>query len=66
MPIFEYICPKCGHRFEELIIRRSEEDQVECPQCGHKKAEKTMSTFSGGAKGESGALSGCNSSSGFS
>ena len=66
MPIFEYICPECGHRFEELIIRRSDGDQVECPKCGYNKADKAVSTFSSGSAGNSGWLGGWNPSWSFS
>lgn len=31
MPMFEYICPHCGKKFEELV--RSHEEEVHCPDC---------------------------------
>ena len=33
MPIYDFKCAECGHRFEKLttIARR---DQVTCPKCG--------------------------------
>ena len=32
MPTYEYICEKCGHRFE-LFQRMSEEPKSKCPEC---------------------------------
>lgn len=32
MPIYEYACPACGHRFEK--IQRQRGDQQPCPKCG--------------------------------
>ena len=33
MPLYEFICSHCGHRFEE-ISTISARDQVRCPKCG--------------------------------
>jgi putative FmdB family regulatory protein len=44
MPIYEYVCTKCGHAFEELI--RGDEKPV-CPSCGHKAPERQMSVTAG-------------------
>jgi putative FmdB family regulatory protein len=43
MPIYEYACADCGHRFEELIF--SDEKPL-CPKCESASAEKQLSTFS--------------------
>lgn len=32
MPMFQYVCPSCGKKFDELVARFSEE--VRCPVCG--------------------------------
>ena len=48
MPLFEYQCVTCGHRFEALVVasRRPET----CPRCASQKIEKQASTFGmGGA-----------------
>lgn len=50
MPIFEYRC-EAGHRFEKLIRRESDEQQVECPSCGSAQVEKELSTFAAHANG---------------
>jgi putative FmdB family regulatory protein len=52
MPIYEYQCSKCAHRFE-MIQGASEKDcKIICPRCGHSKAQRIISSFScGGARG---------------
>jgi putative FmdB family regulatory protein len=47
MPIFEYVCGKCGKLFEKLILGRSQESPA-CPHCGSKQVEQKFSTFSSG------------------
>jgi putative FmdB family regulatory protein len=42
MPLYEYQCKKCGHRFE-LIQSFSAEDPKECPVC-HGEVERLIST----------------------
>jgi putative FmdB family regulatory protein len=42
MPLYEYQCKKCGHRFE-LIQSFSAEDPTECPVC-HGEVERLIST----------------------
>jgi putative FmdB family regulatory protein len=34
MPIYQYACPDCGHKFE-LKQRFSDNPVKKCPQCGH-------------------------------
>jgi putative FmdB family regulatory protein len=33
MPLYEYLCKKCGHRFEE-IKKFSDKQPKRCPECG--------------------------------
>jgi putative FmdB family regulatory protein len=33
MPLYEYLCQKCGHRFEE-IRKFSDKQPTKCPKCG--------------------------------
>lgn len=33
MPLYEFVCSQCGHRFEELTAI-SGRDAVRCPRCG--------------------------------
>ncbi len=55
MPIYEYQCTKCSHRFE-MIHGVSEKDKENaCPKCGDPKPQRVMSIFScGGIKGSEG------------
>jgi putative FmdB family regulatory protein len=46
VPIYEFVCESCGHRFEELVGthvgRRAAE--VACPECGSAKVERLVSS----------------------
>ncbi|HVG38268.1 MAG TPA: zinc ribbon domain-containing protein, partial [Pyrinomonadaceae bacterium] len=45
MPIFEYVCQKCDHRFEQ-IVSGATVTKLQCPACQGKKLEKQLSVFS--------------------
>ena len=56
MPIYEYKCPKCGHKFELLRpLSQANEDAV-CPRC-HECAPRVLSTFASFSVGEGGVSS---------
>lgn len=42
MPIYEFECTACGHRFEELM-RLSDPDPAVCPSCGAPQVRKRLS-----------------------
>ncbi|MFV1959217.1 MAG: zinc ribbon domain-containing protein, partial [Planctomycetota bacterium] len=42
MPIFEYRCETCGHRFELLVFGS---EKPACPKCSSMKLEKQLSGF---------------------
>jgi putative FmdB family regulatory protein len=42
MPIYEYVCAKCGHEFETLVRSGSTPD---CPTCHATELEKKLSVF---------------------
>jgi putative FmdB family regulatory protein len=42
MPIFEYRCEACGHKFEAILFGQQ---TPECPSCHTEKLEKQLSTF---------------------
>lgn len=42
MPIYEFICEKCGTEFELLVYKS---DEPACPSCGNKEPTKKMSSF---------------------
>lgn len=43
MPLYEYECDVCGHRFEK-IQKFSDPPADVCPKCGEKKVHKLMSS----------------------
>ena len=51
MPIYEYQCKKCGHRFEKLHQSFSEARVKKCPECGG-KVEQLLSAPAAHFKGE--------------
>ncbi len=64
MPIYEYACPACGHRFEKFIRRPDQAEPPACPDCGEANVPRAVSTF--GAIGLSSAGAGFATSSGAS
>lgn len=42
VPLYEYQCKKCAHRFEELV--RLSDGAPDCPACGAPAAERLFST----------------------
>ena len=46
MPLYEYRCRECGHRFEILQRLGQGAEGLECPHCGAPGVEKLFSTFS--------------------
>ncbi len=63
MPIFEYICLKCGAEFSELI--RTDEEKPKCPVCAGEKVEKKVSSFASSGESHSGFSTGQTSCSPF-
>ena len=45
MPIYEYACPDCGHRFE-LIQKFSDDPARDCPSCKQANVRKLVSLSS--------------------
>ena len=69
MPLYEYQCRECGHRFEILQRIGEGSEGLACPSCGEARLDKQFSTFASGASsGSSPAPSsggGCGGGSGF-
>lgn len=63
MPLFEYECRECGHRFEAFIFGSR---HPACPECGSEELEKLLSSFGVGSAGSSGSKGSSKSSSCFS
>ena len=55
MPIYEYVCGNCQHRFEKLQSM-SFSGEVVCPECGE-SAKRAISVFTAVTRGSSGDLS---------
>lgn len=51
MPLFEYMCVRCGSTFEKLV-RSSGPQEIICPTCKSTTVQKQMSSFA--VKGVSG------------
>ncbi len=49
MPLYEYYCPVCDHKFELLRPMARAGDPATCPS-GHEGAERVISAFSTFAK----------------
>jgi putative FmdB family regulatory protein len=47
MPIFEYICRECQHRFEAIVLGAK---PPRCPKCESKKLEQQVGRFARGRK----------------
>jgi putative FmdB family regulatory protein len=59
MPIFEYRCEACGHKFEAILFGSQ---TPECPQCHTDKLEKQLSTFAVSKSSASSPAAGCGQS----
>lgn len=45
MPIYEFRCDKCGHRFEKLCPLGADGAKMECPVCAAPAPKRVMSGF---------------------
>ncbi len=45
MPLYEYRCTDCDHRFEALVPA-GRADLTGCPSCGAEQARRLLSVFS--------------------
>jgi putative FmdB family regulatory protein len=57
MPIYEYKCRACDHRFAVLQRIGEGNEHLTCEKCGESKPTKQFSTFASSSKGESSAIS---------
>jgi putative FmdB family regulatory protein len=56
MPIYEYVCSHCGHRFEKLVRNIDGEQQVHCPRCRENGSTRVPSSFAVSRGGSPAAL----------
>ena len=55
MPVYTYVCEKCGEKFDLLVGITSEKEELKCKKCGSKNIRKILSAFSvGNLNGKSG------------
>lgn len=41
MPVYEYLCRKCGKSFEQVeTVKEHDPSKVRCPECKSKKVER--------------------------
>jgi putative FmdB family regulatory protein len=59
MPIFEYLCAGCGHKFEAIIFG---DQKAECPQCHAAEVQQQLSTFSAHSHSNAASASACGQS----
>jgi putative FmdB family regulatory protein len=45
MPIYEYTCNQCGHRFEEWQASMNADAKVQCTKCQSRDVERLVSVF---------------------
>jgi len=53
MPLYEYRCTDCDHRFEVLQRMGDSAESLSCPECGEAEVTKEFSTFAGTVAGGS-------------
>jgi putative FmdB family regulatory protein len=53
MPIYEYECSRCGHRFELRRGVDESDSDIKCPVCGNKHPRRVLSSFATGSSSES-------------
>ena len=56
MPIYEYVCPKCDVKFEQMRPVSQATEAAACPQC-EGSAKRVLSTFACFSTDESGVTS---------
>ena len=57
MPLFEFMCVRCGNHFEQLV-RGSGTQEIVCPRCKSNTVQKQMSSFAVKGVSHSGAGAG--------
>ena len=56
MPIYEYVCPSCNTRFEELRPASRMDEAADCPR-GHQRGRRVLSTVATLTRDADGAVS---------
>ena len=48
MPIYTYVCKKCGQKFDSLVRIRAGKEEIKCKKCGSENVQKTFASFNVG------------------
>ncbi len=67
MPLYEYRCAECGHRFEILQRIGEGAEGLSCPHCDAAGVQKQFSTFASNSDGKAdfASAASCGGGSGF-
>jgi putative FmdB family regulatory protein len=65
MPVYEYKCSVCNHRFSVLQRIGEGNDHLRCEKCGEPKPIKQFSTFASSSGSQGGSAINTSSSGGF-
>ncbi len=64
MPLYDFKCKECGHKFEKLVFKEEEIKEIKCPKCQSSNIEKLLTSFKiGGSESSSSSCSSCSSGS---
>ena len=55
MPLYEYLCEGCNHKFEEIVSYPKRDDEMPCPKCKGASERVVISSFSISTKSDVGA-----------
>lgn len=67
MPIYEYVCDKCGEKFDALRSMKDSDKEIECTRCHSLQTHRALSlcfAHSDGREVSSSASGGCSGCSG--
>ncbi|MCD6309216.1 MAG: zinc ribbon domain-containing protein [Candidatus Eremiobacteraeota bacterium] len=45
MPIYEYVCNKCGKQFEKVVMPEKGDSNIVCPGCNSSDVKRKFSMF---------------------
>ena len=46
MPLYQYVCRKCQHKFGEVLtLKEHEAKKIECPKCKSKDLQHVVQPF---------------------
>ena len=54
MPVYDFTCAACGHRFDKLFRSMPDKPKAACPKCGSGKTERALSLVNAGKSEPSG------------